>query len=402
MRQLGLGLVAVRRPLARPRAPPTGQHTLRQQAPFRHARTQTWRILEPRVHHQPPRSPFRRYIDKLLGRVLPNYVPRGPPNTRFKYKAMGGKAFAKYTRRTRRHRARKRRRSRALEAHNREEALSLTYQATPLVLGLDAINCPGVRPYTEKDEIEQTERWRAVPEMDALFRRMVRARDEIEASKTKWHAGLQQHDSKRVTERDVLAVALLGVPPDTSPASDAQASSAQAPRLGYVTRRVLAQIGVTARIAEDVHHTVRMLLHRLKQQQPQQEQPAARSRDEFRSALAREHDLGRIQRLVAPLLQTQWGRALVFECRGDIVAACTRDRRLSGKGRAWTVYRFLEHLAAGLAADGFEFELATGPAARQLSNRLFDQTRIVVQNESAFEGTCAEGRRSESVTTADK
>ncbi|SPQ22480.1 e7bc8fef-8f9e-4cbb-927b-431728357b53 [Thermothielavioides terrestris] len=244
------------------------------------------------------------------------------------------------------------------------------YQVSRLVLDLDAIDCPGVRPYSLQDEIEQRDLWGTNPEMDALFQRMVRVKEEIRVSKMKWQAEVRQYDPKRITERDVLAVAFFGAPHDSDVTGNAQVA-AQAPPLGYVTRGLLDSMGVTDRIADDVHHTVHMLLRRLREQ-PSLTVPSEPFR-EFADTLGKTEDVALVERIVAPLLQTGWGRAMVSRCRDEIVGACVRANRLVLDDGAWRVYRFLKSLSAGLAANGLKFDLASSAAVRQLEDRLFGQ-----------------------------
>ncbi|KAL2024401.1 hypothetical protein VTK56DRAFT_8212 [Thermocarpiscus australiensis] len=362
-------VLAVSRPLAQP----TWQRLLQRQAIVRHLKTQpdteveTHSITEAKA--QPLRRPFVMYMRRLVDRTMPGFVPRVHAG-KHKYTMLGRKALDKYTRRTRRHWARKTRRLR-LRARKKREQIQ-PYQVSRLVLDLDALGRPGVRPYGKQDEIEQTARWQRDPERDALFQRMVHVKKEIEASKARWHAPLSPHDPRRITERDILATVLLGTLSYTRPDDDRQAAERE-PALGYVSRDVLGSIGITARIAEDVHHTVHMLLHRLRHQPKQQF--GIQSANEFREALARTDSLVDVQRQVAPLLQTPEGRTLLSECQGEIITACTRKISSLSDAHAWRVHLFLNNLALGLAADGLHFDLSS-EAVQPLKSRIGSGTAI--------------------------
>lgn len=307
-----------------------------------------------------------RYKDNLQRRVMPFHVPRAPPRGKVRFRRIGQVALQKYTRRTKRLWARKTNRQRKLQALKTEKMREQPYQVSRLVLDLDGVDCPGVRPYSKQDEVQQRNRWRANPELRALFRRMIEVRREIDQSKIKWRAELRRYDPRRITERDILAVAFLGVPRDTDVASDAQLT-AQAPPLGYVTRDFFDSMGVTDRITDDVHHTVHTLLHRLRHQPLLAPVRSARCQEEFVDELDKTDNVAFIERMVAPLLQTDWGRSLLSKCRDKIVFNYVRANQLMLDER---VYQFLQNISVGLRADGHDFNFPSGALIQQLESRL--------------------------------
>jgi hypothetical protein len=113
-----------------------------------------------------------------------------------------------------------------------------------------------------------------------------------------------------------------------------------------------------------------MLLDRLRHQPPAT--PTSQTRcEEFAASLAIRPDIFQVRRLVAPLLQTGWGRALISAYRDEIVHACAGvDPLLLDEQRAWGIYQFLKSLSAGLLADGRKFDLSSSTAVRGLERFL--------------------------------
>jgi len=318
-------------------------------------------------------SPLFRRIHKLIGQVLPYWVPRAPRKLQYAGKPMGPAAWRRLNNRTRRRWAKKTNRARRrLRAKIEEMRANPPFQVSKLLLDLDSINCPGVRPYTEEDERMLTEQWRSTPSMDALYQRMCALKKEIEQAKFRWNAPLFPHDTRRVTERDVLAVALLGVPAPVKTAGD-ETAALQEPPLGYFDSQAAWSIGLPPRITEDIHHTTHMLLHRLRIQ-PKLEAEKMDTPNGLRRSLDRvfrvEDKLETIQRLVAPLLQQPWGRQLVHGYRDVIVGLCAGGLEKESRQQAWRAYWFLQNISAALEADGLGLELEGYAQIRRVRERL--------------------------------
>lgn len=136
------------------------------------------------------------------------------------------------------------------------------YYTTDTILDLDADNSPATRPYTSAAHQKQIEKWGTNHTLIALTNRMHTFRDEISDAKLSWKRKLGPFDERRITERDILVMALLG-PCDGSKSQRWNGN-------GQLSHEFLQRIGIFKRIAGDgIPLTVRYLVHRVKTQRSQ-------------------------------------------------------------------------------------------------------------------------------------
>ncbi|KAK0630773.1 hypothetical protein B0T17DRAFT_507213 [Bombardia bombarda] len=262
----------------------------------------------------------------------------------------------------------------------------------PVLLDLDAEGSRYVRSYNAKvDGREQKVLWAQNPELAALEGRMNRFRDELHEAKDRWVEQPAHLDRRRITERDILSVAFLGVsgvnrnpqtavqeesePLSSDEAQDEQtsqpepASSVHEQLLGPVDEKLLWSIGIPARIAADTKQAVRVLVQRLREQPPQELN--VESVEELKHTLA-DTDFQQVQRIIAPLLQTKEGCVVVSRCAHEIIDACTRERHLFDEDYVSRVFIFLKTVSSSLATLELEFDLSSHPSSAWLEGLFLD------------------------------
>ncbi|KAM7197049.1 hypothetical protein V8F20_006802, partial [Naviculisporaceae sp. PSN 640] len=193
------------------------------------------------------------------------------------------------------------------------------YYVSDTILDLDADKSPATRPYTSADHEEQIKKWGTNHRLDALTKRMHAFRDEISDAKLHWRRKLGLYDERRITERDILAMALLG------PVSDGDKRERGN---GALSCEFLERIGIYRRITGtedkdkgDIPLTVRYLVHRMKTQRTQGQPLPKTKAQELRhlKSVLRKSNPQSIPRVLYPLLNNGHGRALVAECSEEII-----------------------------------------------------------------------------------
>jgi len=237
-------------------------------------------------------------------------------------------------------------------SENVREQLMTPYEITSTVLELDAAENPNVRPYDFSDEAEQRLKWET--DFSPLLDRMSDFRRTLHRGKALWDETKSQPlYEKQLTNRDVLLVAFLGTsalsPDSTGPL---QEPSVQEPTLGLLDKAALQRIGIPKEIANDSQLLVQVILHRLQDQpfHPTSHTSAPSLRQRIATA-----NFNETRRIVAPLLQSKAGCALVSQCGHEIAAACTRDKHLLDQDGIMMAATFLKSVSSRLAHFDFKF-----------------------------------------------
>ncbi|EGO58064.1 hypothetical protein NEUTE1DRAFT_129848 [Neurospora tetrasperma FGSC 2508] len=237
-----------------------------------------------------------------------------------------------------------------------------TYQISDLVLELDAHDNPFVRPFNADDAAEQTKQWPHLdPDQQEIVRRAISVAETVAESKTKWKSPLLPFDHRRITERDVLSVALLGLVSESTglqnhPTSE---SGTHEPSLGFLTMSDLLEIGVPVSYSTNPQRLTHLLLHRIEKAQFPAHQEVNFPPSSLLEALIQSSSFHQLRRIIAPLLHTEEGCFLISQCQDTILAACSSKNGYSVDDEYYvsTVFVFLRTIASRLAMMDLRFEI---------------------------------------------
>ena len=243
-----------------------------------------------------------------------------------------------------------------------------SFEVPLAVLDLDAEDNPYVRSYTEEDHEEQVALWNQNPDFDALADRMEGFRVDLRKREKLWRAKLTDFDARRITERDVLQIALLGSPKrevasqnsiaaDEAP-SPSQDSDAKTDH-ELLSRDTLRSIGLPDMIIDDDQQIIQVLLHRLRLQaktaeanaKSAEETPIKVRRDRFNQALNGK-DFSTIRRIVAPFLQDPTGAKIVGGVQSKLERALNSESSQVKEEETSRAAILLDNLAVNLASRG--------------------------------------------------
>ena len=233
------------------------------------------------------------------------------------------------------------------------------------VLDLDAENVPGVRPYTDQDHQAQVELWNQNPEFDALFDRMRVFKSRMRKREMGWNKPLEAYDTRRLSARDILQVALLGPPrsevaPEAASdetAAETSSMAAWSPGAGteQLTRSILYPLGVEDDIIDDQEQLIRVLLARLQVQSKMREaeeqesnKPGVVERRDDLSERIKGQDLSTIQRLIGPHLRTK--RDLNVVAQSQLESACGMEQARADPELESRVISFLNNVGLNMAS----------------------------------------------------
>ncbi|KAI5465689.1 hypothetical protein BGZ63DRAFT_411195 [Mariannaea sp. PMI_226] len=191
------------------------------------------------------------------------------------------------------------------------------FKISDLLLDLDDMDSKHVRPYTEEDEEQMLKKWEADPAKAKLYMRISEMQTRLDNSRRKaFEIASQPTNAWRVTEHDVLSIALRGIP-KSKPSSDSQQMAS-----GNLTVHAALDSGIgsdTLRsicsengISDYALGNEQLLLHWLRARQRvknhgpglPQSWHASPSRDQFIAALKDENSIVSIRRMVSQALSS--------------------------------------------------------------------------------------------------
>ncbi|KAK3953573.1 hypothetical protein QBC32DRAFT_338580 [Pseudoneurospora amorphoporcata] len=237
-----------------------------------------------------------------------------------------------------------------------------TYQISDLVLELDAHDNPFVRQFNADDAAEQREQWPHLdPYQQEIVRRAISVAETVAQSKAKWKSQLRPFDHRRITERDVLSVAFLGLASEVPTSQGHQAvlgPGIQQPTLGLLAPSDLCEIGIPDSYLTSPQRVTHLLLHRIEKAQYPIHQEVNYSPSSLSEAVNQSASFHQLRRIIAPLLHTEEGCWLVSQCNDAILAACTRDGyQVDDEYYVSTVFLFLRSITNRLAMVDLRFEI---------------------------------------------
>ena len=240
-----------------------------------------------------------------------------------------------------------------------------TYQVSDLVLELDAHNNPFVRPFNANDAVEQREQWPHLdPDQQEIVRRAISVAETVADSKAKWKAQLRPFDYRRLTERDVLSVAFLGIAASEDVPNSQGGHQAvlepgtHEPPFGFLITSDLRDIGIPDSYSTSTQRLTSLLLHRIEKAQYPIHQEVNYSPSSLSEAVNQYSSFRQLRRIIAPLLHSEEGCWLVSQCNDAILVACTRDGyQVDDKYYVSTIFVFLRSIANRLAMVDLNFEI---------------------------------------------
>ncbi len=262
------------------------------------------------------------------------------------------------------------------------KAATLPIFEVPLaVLDLDAENNPDVRLYTARDHEEQVRLWNRNTEFDALVGRMDEFRHGLRHKEMLWFSKLNPFDARRITERDVFQVALLGPPKQNvasqeaggigREATDTTKMSQSKTSDELLTRDILHSIGLSDAIIDDDRQLILVLLHRLQVRLEHGSLDDEKINEAIRVNLGRkakfrgatEHKaFSTLRRVVAPFLKTREEMRTVREVQLELESAC-KEKETAGS------IAFFNNLAINFISRGM-WTAALEPRTTAAMNRL--------------------------------
>lgn len=267
-----------------------------------------------------------------------------------------------------------RRYKRRLQARSPRTRSSPLYEVPYVVLDLDAEDNPHVRSYTEQDEKNLAARWSHNPKVDALSDRIGIFRQELRESEKLWTASPGPFDQRRLSGRDLLAVAFRGALAEEGD-SAAGARSVDESSLEN-TSELLQSNGIPQRILEDDIKTVNFMLHWQELHGPQ---PASNEDlGKLKSELSR-LSFAQLRRVVSELLQTDMGSKLLSQCGAEVAFALAdgtdqhqrHGLQLRDGNDPTEVLVFLNNIAISLRARDISVPISLRGLGLRLSSKLY-------------------------------
>lgn len=182
-----------------------------------------------------------------------------------------------------------------------------------VVLDLDAEDSPYVRPFNEQDAVQQTSKWGYNPLIPEIQRRVDEVRHDITKDGKKMRQMLAaRHDPYKITDHDVLSVALLGGNASASSLADGEAMDEGTYRNNALLKekdRAMNANGIPQRIlAGDANTIIHFMLHRQRLAPASHETASASAEgdadppDAFQAAVQRCKTLAQLERLCSSSL----------------------------------------------------------------------------------------------------
>ncbi len=175
-----------------------------------------------------------------------------------------------------------------------------------VVLDLDAEDHPHVRQYDDLDEAAEVAKWSENPQVEAIAGRLETFSREVAQADARMKDTASAFGPWRVTDRDILSVALRG---GASPAGSAATDEESGPGNASIGQ-VLFRNGIPPRVTRDDSNTIQFMLHR----QEIAERREFQSSEEFTSALENCQTLSEIRRFVSQASRTGAGCDTVSRC----------------------------------------------------------------------------------------
>lgn len=252
-----------------------------------------------------------------------------------------------------------------------------TYQISDLVLELDAHDNPFVRLFNADDAAEQTKQWPHLdPDQQETVRHAISVAETVSESKTKWKSPLSLFDHRRITERDILSVAFLGIVSESTESQNHQTTSKSGthePSLGFLTMSDLLEIGVPVSYSTNPQRLTHLLLHRIEKAQFPAHQEVNLPSSSLTEALNQCSSFHQLRRIIAPLLHSEEGCFLISQCQDTILAACSSKNGYSVDDEYYvsTVFVFLRAIASRLAMMDLRFEIPADLWPTKYANLFF-------------------------------
>ncbi|RYP09542.1 hypothetical protein DL764_001227 [Monosporascus ibericus] len=227
-----------------------------------------------------------------------------------------------------------------------------TFEAPTLVLDLDAEDNQHVRPFdANKDGVPEEYGAKRSRDMDSMMARIAKFEEESERDDMNFTQVLKnKFNPWRVSELDILSVALLGPPPSRSISSELGflPESAHGLSPDEITATVFEWNGIQQRVRNSAYKTIPYMLRR--------QNISERRRDErldLREALKNCRSLADLERVIMPFVQTPTGRALVADQCSRIGQTCmvlhSKDPSV-----APAILSFLNNLIINLRAQNLQ------------------------------------------------
>ncbi len=223
------------------------------------------------------------------------------------------------------------------------------------------------RDYTEHDKAEQGITWSSQLIATPVLERALDFQKELAILKANWKNPAGPFQPRRLTDRGVLCVAFLGVsrPDHSSPQQlvlEDHTPAPNEPNLGLLDTTLLRSIGLSDLISDDIPLAVERLHCRLTERQlPIQftDENAFIMAKALERALA-ETTFQRVQRTIAPLLQSPEGCHFLWQHRDKVLQACMQGPHLlDNDAHAQKVYIFLKNVSRNLAAQSLDLGLSS-------------------------------------------
>lgn len=182
-----------------------------------------------------------------------------------------------------------------------------------IVLDLDAEDSPYVRLFNEQDAVQQTSKWGYNPLIPEIQRRVDEVRHDIIKDGKKMRQMLAApHDPYKITDHDVLSVALLGGNASASSLADGEATNEGVLRDNVLLKerdRAVNANGIPQRIlAGDANTIIHFMLHRQRLAPASHETASANTEggadppDAFQAAVQRCKTIAQLERLCSSSL----------------------------------------------------------------------------------------------------
>src|SRR3569833_1017842 len=258
-----------------------------------------------------------------------------------------------------------------------------------LVLDLDAEDNPHVRLYDEVDKELESSKWKANAQVEAILERLDEFHDEVAETKQWMQSTASRPNPWRVSDQDILAIALLGSDPEsTGPHSH-----------GSAVTEVVYRNGIPSRVKSDRDKTIPFLLQRqaIAGKQPSTAKTAIKSDaaasqgvfwkvassesslsetrreitsgDDFRRALGSCQGIVEIRRLIAPLVRTEAGCKIVSQSSAQVAQSLARLTEAGASGDDLAAALTLVHnLTNGLASRSIDIGAPLCQLGLQLSS----------------------------------
>ncbi|KAL1869079.1 hypothetical protein VTK73DRAFT_3387 [Phialemonium thermophilum] len=231
-----------------------------------------------------------------------------------------------------------------------------------VVIDLDAIDSPYVRPFVEADEQEQTQQWsQSSTRLSAVSARMKTFQGKFGHHYRRWRASTGPMNPHRISGRDILAVAFLGAPyVGRRQSGDAETPDSHFGRWESPSpmSEVLQTNGIPESILRDDIKSLRFMLA----WQRQHPAPSLTEAGEVTpiprnlGAFLRRQSFPQLRRSLVQLLSSPGGRNVVLNHGDEIASALGQSAAKSPKRRGVDdnveMLCFLNNFSIGLESHG--------------------------------------------------